>query len=686
MRKVVARLWQESNGAQHAYLVNACDIDLHDSEIMSEIRQINNTFDAAIARDIANEQQDSFAEQIDGPDSTDAQDAAKLIFLSSLSRAINPTIGLDRSEIIKYLVAPDRGIAPLNTALDDLQRRAWYLHASSGGLLQFKNIENLNSRLEAYVQGMVVEARENELRERLRSMFAPKTEACYQEIVPLPAVDQVQLSQDRITLIILKPSSVPTEMEEFYRHQQYKNRMLFLTGDPNMYRGALERSAYVRAIQLIINELEREGRRESDPEHEDARAIRTRELSRFYLACREAFQQIYYPSQRGLTPLDFDPSYETTRYEGEEQILMALREAYKYEDKTSADDRSFRETLERKLWPQTQEAAWNDEIKRRAATDPSWLWHHPDALDALKVELIRRDIWRDVGGGFVQRGPFPKPNTSVTVQQLSRDPQSGKAKLRVRPLHGDQVYFSQGNTVSPSSQQLESYDLETSDPIVSFLSVDSKGEHATGDPVVWENTIEVKYDYFQRGDQLICELQAIPQGDIRYTTDGSSPERSGQAYTDPFAVPQGTRVILAQATASGVTSNLLRVDVPDEPGQLGPTVDTKKPATFKRRVKRDSTSEAYQLLETLVWHNAQLGGIRVDVARDQRFVSLQTDEETYQQAEQVREHMTRLRDIISGGNLTLDIEQMQFETGQSLLDLVEALRLTLEPGDVEQKP
>jgi hypothetical protein len=34
---------------------------------------------------------------------SDARDAATLIFLSSLSQAVNPTLGLDRSEIVGYL-------------------------------------------------------------------------------------------------------------------------------------------------------------------------------------------------------------------------------------------------------------------------------------------------------------------------------------------------------------------------------------------------------------------------------------------------------------------------------------------------------------------------------------------------------------------------------------------------------
>src|SRR5690606_6105125 len=129
MRLVVADLW-ESGRADRQYLIGAHDLDLHDPAIVSEIRQINGTFDNAIAHDIANDAHSSVAEQIDGPDGRHAQDAARLIFMASLSQAVNPTLGLDRSSIVAYLAAPGREIGGLRAALDTLQADAWDPHAT----------------------------------------------------------------------------------------------------------------------------------------------------------------------------------------------------------------------------------------------------------------------------------------------------------------------------------------------------------------------------------------------------------------------------------------------------------------------------------------------------------------------------------------------------------------------------
>ena len=42
----------------------------------------------------------------------------------------------------------------------------------------------------------------------------------------------------------------------------------------------------------------------------------------------------------------------------------------------------------------------SDDIRRRAATDSSWEWHHPRALDDLRAEMLRQDRWREMTGGY----------------------------------------------------------------------------------------------------------------------------------------------------------------------------------------------------------------------------------------------------------------------------------------------
>jgi hypothetical protein len=119
---------------------------------------------------------------------------------------------------------------------------------------------------------------------------------------------------------------------------------------------------------------------------------------------------------------------------------------------------------------------------------------------------------------------------------------------------------------------------------ISFLAVDSKGEHQTGEPVTWSNTIQVKYRFYHEGGQLRCELQAVPQGEVRYSTDGSNPTQHGQVYTQPFVVPPSARFVLAQATAHGIVSETLTADVPQAKADGtggGPIVDPSRAATWR---------------------------------------------------------------------------------------------------------
>lgn len=250
---------------------------------------------------------------------------------------------------------------------------------------------------ESYAQSLPPDQRETELRMRLQEMYAPKLKACYGQVQALPAPDQVQPAAESTTLVICRPSPLARqEIEAFYDHAQYKNRLLFLTGDSATYERVLERSAYLRAIGLIIDELQRAGIRENDPQMIDAKALQTREQSSFYQACREAFRQLLYPSKNGLTDLPLEPQYAGNNFDGERAIVEALTEAYKYEPNATANNSSFVDRIISKLWSSAKEIPWN-EVKTRAATDPSWVWHHPRALDDVRSELISRDQWRDIG-------------------------------------------------------------------------------------------------------------------------------------------------------------------------------------------------------------------------------------------------------------------------------------------------
>lgn len=702
MRTVVAELWTTQKASRLA-LIGAQDINLLDASIMSEVRQINNTLDAALAHDIASDGGQAVAQRIDGSASTDARDVATLIFLSSLSQAVSPTLGLTRSDIVGYLAAPGRDVARLRDALDQLQAQAWYLHAAANGALLFKNTENLNAKLESYAQGMLSDQRETELRARLQEMYAPKLKACYSQILALPALDQAQITAESTTLVIFRPApQARQEIERFYEHLQFKNRVLFLTGDATTYDHVLERSAYLRAIALIIGELQQAGTRESDPQMVDAKTLQTRTQSSFYLACREAFRLLLYPSKNGLTDLAVEPKYEGNNFSGEQAIINALTEAYKYEPTAGANNTAFVRRIEDKLWSGAKEIPWN-EVKARAASDPSWVWYLPRTLDDVYAEMISRDQWRTIGNGFVQRGPFPPARPTVQVQLLSRDEATGEVTLRVKPLHGDTVYMQKnpGGSSAGVGEKLASYDVKTTDLRVTFTAENTEAG-IEGEQVAWTNTISLKYKLYGAPGARLCELQAAPSGAIRYTTDGASPATGGHDYREPFRVPTGCSVILAQASENGVVSNLLRIDVPAEgrstegraatgrdgaggaDGAASWRVHVERAATWRKTRRLDATSEVFTFLDHAIQRGATLSGVRMVAMNGARWVELNCDSETFLTSEMVRDQATLLRDLAPGANLTLEVATLKLPDGQRLLDLAGDLRETIQQSEVTQ--
>ncbi|MGH7138336.1 MAG: DUF499 domain-containing protein, partial [Pirellulales bacterium] len=169
MRIMAARLWK-SGAAKESYLIAAHDLDLNDQETRSEIGQINNTLENAIAHDIAADGQ-AIAEIMDANlGSKDATDACKLLLMSSLANVPNAVLGLPIPELVAYLCEPGRDLSRLKSdVLEKLSTAAWYLHSDRDGKLFFKNVQNLIAKLEGLVKTYAPEQALKELRTRLET-------------------------------------------------------------------------------------------------------------------------------------------------------------------------------------------------------------------------------------------------------------------------------------------------------------------------------------------------------------------------------------------------------------------------------------------------------------------------------------------------------------------------------------
>jgi len=690
MRIVTSRLWN-SGEAEKRYLISAHDLDFNDRETRAEISQINNTLDNAIAHDIASDGT-AVAEVMDQSlGGRDTRDACRLLLMASLANVPNAVIGLQIPTLVAYLAEPGRDVAKLKTeVLEKLSTAAWYLHSDRDGKLYFKNVQNLVAKLESLVGAYLPEQAVRELRTHLANLFKPVTGWCYQNILALPAIDEIDLEQDKVSLVITEPytgGGLRQDVRDYYDQSTWKNRVAFLSGPKNTYDTLIDTGKRLKAIQHIIDELVKDKTPENDPQMVQARELSDRIRGNFHSAVRETFTTLWYPpiadqGSPALISADFSMRFDGNKYSGEQQIIELLKDKQKFTEDVASD--TFRKKCEQRLFT-IQSMPWN-EIKKRAAMLTKWQWHLPSALDDLKAACIQKDIWRE-NGGFIDKGPFPQPKTRAEVQEKSRDADTGEATLRVTAVNGDTIYYDFGATASTASAKLDGSELKTAEMIASFLVIDSTHVHETGEATPWKNRITIKYRFFQSGTNRMLELRAAPQAPICYSTDGSDPKLAGASYDGPFVVKSGTLLVLAYAERDGVASQVERIQVPSGGVDTPILVDPMRPAIWIRSFELPSTKETYETIERAKKYKAVFSGVKVTImgeGGDNEWIEMNTYQEKQITPELVEECLTVLRKLQGSGQVQLGAAALHFDLGQDMLEWVEEVKATLKPGEVKQ--
>ena len=129
--------------------------------------------------------------------------------------------------------------------------------------------------------------------------------------------------------------------------------------------------------------------------------------------------------------------------------------------------------------------------------------------------------------------------------------------ISVQPLDAGQtprIHWAEGTIVTESDPELQDLRFSTRALRLSFLAVDPKKEHPTGEPRIWTNSITIQHTTAPVANGRRIELLARPSAaGIRFTTDGSNP-RDGTPYTGPFIVTPG------MASAGEVLVRALAID------------------------------------------------------------------------------------------------------------------------------
>ena len=699
MQMVVSNLWK-SDKAKTLDLIHPYDMDLNLDEIASEIRTINPSLSEAIAHDIAHGG-NAEVEQIDLTNgNSDASDAARLILIASLSTTPGAIHGLREYQLVDCLQRPGRDLSTFKAnVIDKLATRAWYLHNSADERLFFKNQQNLAAKLRATALSLHVETVDRMLREHLESYFEASLRDCYQTVKVLPPLDEVQIEQEKTTLIIVRPGGQANQLpisgdwQAWWGQQQYKNRVLFLSGSRDTFQKVLDSARQTRALQSIEDELRAENTPADDPQWRALDALRDRVGLQFTSALKEAFDQIVYPSiQSALRSTGTDLAFAGNQ-SGEATIRRTLEGAQKFTIKI--DDDSFRTRAEARLFgsPETKVVLWSD-FKRAAAVNTNWPLHKTSALEDLKADCVRRGLWREEGN-HLRRGPFPPPAPEVSIRELSvQEERAGYTYLKIEPLHAPAVVFETGDSVpTPASTPVPTpARFEASALRYRFLAHDPADLTRVSAVKDWSPKIRLKHQLHNRGDHFEIELLALPTANgisIRYTTDGSSPTTAGFAtYDGPFRAPANCRVVCAMAVAPAfdLYSETTRIQIPQQ-GQEERTLDPAKPARWNQQTKLDDAGAVWDTIQRL---EKTTGAVAYDINLiaessdgNQNLEYTGALEGGYGAAA-LKTVAEKLQDIVSDGSLRMAIGSLGFPTGQALLDWLKASNQPFNAAKVAQ--
>ncbi len=673
------------------FLVGPQHFDLAIREVRDKLAEISGLRDA-IANDIWDAGQGARAQLIDLQTGKDtAAQVASLLLTASMSTAVNSVKGLTREEMVEGLITPLYEPSDFLAAFDTLRDTTWYLHHTPEGRYYFDRQENLQKLLENLAKSAPPNQIDDLIRSRLSAMFKASRKACYDDVLPLPKLDDVyaRIRRERLLLIISPDSKIPPEeVARFFDGLGSKNNLCVLTGD-RTDMGSVEKAAQ----QVYAAQQARKRILEGQPQRKDLDEKSDTYEQLFTSTVLGLFDKVLFPIQRPdrgpqLAQKPLDPTRDATKpFNGEEQIEKTLTShpLKLYLDIEKEFD-SIREKAESLLWPQGQdEARWAD-VEDRYTEQAGMPWLPPRGLATLKSTACMRGLWEDLGNGYVTMRP-KKKRTSVQVTVAGKPDDNGMVRLQVQPQNAGpapRIHYAEDATVSEASPQVKENTLETSALRVHFLVVDPSRQHETGDPVTWENQIVIRNQLVQQDGQRKVFLFVVPKGALRYTLDGSEP-RNGTLYIGP--VPIGDEDVLLSVFAEA--DGLEKKDAFRFPaaGRKTPEIKDNEPASLissRSPYRLDSRAKTFQGLQLAKERSATFQGVSFTVGQGNRVISVMIGEVPVDVAF-IEDMLTRSQAKFPPDEvITMQFASARFKLGHDLKAFADALGIELRPEGVEQ--
>lgn len=686
--RLLRSVWDRN--ANDVFLIGPQHFELGIPEVRDKLTEISGMRDV-IAKDLWDAQLSAHAQIIDLQTGKEAAtQVGSLLLTASLSTAVNAVKGLTREEMVECLVSPLREPSDFLAAFEELEKAAWYLHHTSEGRYYFDRQENLTKLL----QSLAHDAPENQvddlIRHRLRDMFKPVRKTVYEEVLPLPKLEDVadRVRRGRVLLVVSPDSKIPPEeVQRFFDGLSQKNNLCVLTGDKTAM-GSVEKAAR----QLFASQ-KADGRiPKGHPQREDLERKQQTYEQDFNATVLSLFDKVLFPIQRTgrpsqLAPKALDMTRDATKpFNGEEQIERTLTSnpLKLYLDVEKEFD-AIRDKAQDLLWPENQDdARWSDAADRYAE-QPGMPWLPPRGLDTLKTIACNRGLWEDLGNGYVTK----KPKKKRTSAQIVAEPElgdEGRVRLKVNPVNAGpapRIYYAEDGAVSEASPVLKDNPYPTTALRVSFLVCDVSGQYETGDPVTWSNQLVLRNRLSEQAGKRIVELFVAPRGDIRYTLDGSEP-REGTPCAGPVDIGDGDVLLRAFGSADGLEAKA-DFRFPAR-GKKGVQIDEVKPARLVSRTGRklDSRGTTFEGLKQAADKTVEFENVALTVGQGNKIANIMVGEVRVDAAF-ITALLTKILEKFAPDTpVTMTFRKAHFASGHDLKDFAGKLGIALEQADVEQ--
>ena len=301
--RLLRSVWERK--ANDVFLIGPQHFDLSIQEVRDKLTEISGMRDV-IAKDLWDGKHPLTPRSLilqTGKEA--ATQVGSLLLTASLSTAVNAVKGLTREEMVECLVSPLREPSDFLAAFEELEKVAWYVHHTPEGRYYFDRQENLTKLL----QSLAHDAPENQvddlIRHRLATMFKPTRKTAYDDVLPLPRLEDVadRVRKGRVLLIVSPDSKIPPEeVQKFFDGLSQKNNLCVLTGDKTAM-GSVEKAArQLYAAQKADGRIPK-----GHPQRDDLERKQQTYEQDFNATILNLFDKVLFPIQRAGKPAQLAP-------------------------------------------------------------------------------------------------------------------------------------------------------------------------------------------------------------------------------------------------------------------------------------------------------------------------------------------------------------------------------------------